>query len=50
MRCEVVCETSAIVTTEPHRVAVSFELATSSGIPADFRHRFAESYRVELQE
>ncbi|WP_238385071.1 Gfo/Idh/MocA family oxidoreductase [Nesterenkonia muleiensis] len=50
MRCKVVCETGAIEIAEPHRVAVSSELATSTGILADFRPRSAESYRVELQK
>ncbi|GAB2564667.1 Gfo/Idh/MocA family protein [Leucobacter ruminantium] len=50
MRCEVVCESGAVSITEPHRVAVSTQLATSTGIPEDFRPRFAEAYRLELQE
>lgn len=50
MRCEVVCETGAVAITEPHRVAVSAALATSTGVPEDFRPRFAEAYRLELQE
>jgi myo-inositol 2-dehydrogenase/D-chiro-inositol 1-dehydrogenase len=50
MRCEVVCETGAVAIAEPHRVAVSAALATSTGVPEDFRPRFAEAYRLELQE
>lgn len=50
MRCEVVCETGTVSIAEPHRVAVRAGLAESSGIPEDFRPRFAEAYRLELQE
>ena len=50
MRCEVVCETGAVAIAEPYRVAVSVALATSTGVPEDFRPRFAEAYRLELQE
>lgn len=50
MRCEVVCETGAVAITEPHRVSVSAALATSTAVPEDFRPRFAEAYRLELQE
>lgn len=50
MRCEVVCETGTVAITEPHRLAVSSALTTSTGIPDDFRPRFAEAYRLELQE
>ncbi|MFV0435418.1 MAG: Gfo/Idh/MocA family protein [Leucobacter sp.] len=50
MRCEVVCETGTVAITEPHRIAVASELASATGIPEDFRPRFAEAYRLELQE
>ena len=50
MRCEVVCETGAVSITEPHRVSVSTGLTSRTGIPEDFRPRFAEAYRLELQE
>jgi len=50
MRCEVVCETGTVSIAEPHRVAVRAGLAESTGIPEDFRPRFAEAYRLELQE
>ncbi|WP_192497144.1 Gfo/Idh/MocA family protein [Gulosibacter chungangensis] len=50
MRSEVVCENGVISITEPHRVAISSELATKTAIPDDFRPRFADAYRLELQE
>ncbi|MGJ0203300.1 Gfo/Idh/MocA family oxidoreductase [Leucobacter sp. gxy201] len=50
MRCEVVCETGTVAITEPHRLAVATGLSTRTGIPEDFRPRFAEAYRLELQE
>lgn len=50
MRCEVVCETGAVSIAEPHRVAVSTSLVACTAVPEDFRPRFAEAYRLELQE
>lgn len=50
MRSEVVCETGAIAITEPHRISVASALSVRTGVPEDFRPRFAEAYRLELQE
>lgn len=50
MRSEVLCETGAVSITEPHRVQSFSNLAASTGIPVDFRPRYAEAYRLELQE
>lgn len=50
MRCEVLCETGAVSIAEPHPVQTHAELASRNGLPADFRPRFAEAYRLELQE
>ena len=50
MRCEVICETGTVSITEPHRIAVTTELSNRTDIPDDFRPRFAEAYRLELQE
>ncbi|UOR01414.1 Gfo/Idh/MocA family oxidoreductase [Leucobacter allii] len=50
MRSEVLCETGTVAITEPHRVVTGSALAASTPIPADFRPRFAEAYRLELQE
>ncbi|QIK63482.1 Gfo/Idh/MocA family oxidoreductase [Leucobacter viscericola] len=50
MRSEVVCETGAVSITEPHRVQTLSALAASTPMPEDFRPRYAEAYRLELQE
>lgn len=50
MRSEVLCETGAVSITEPHRVRSLSNLQASTGIPVDFRPRYAEAYRLELQE
>ncbi|MBL3699398.1 Gfo/Idh/MocA family protein [Leucobacter luti] len=50
MRCEVVCETGTVAITEPHRTVTVAGLAASTGVPGDFRPRFADAYRLELQE
>lgn len=50
MRCEVLCETGAVSIAEPAPLVVSSALAAATGIPADFRPRFADAYRLELQE
>ena len=50
MRCEVVGETGTISLTEPARVVVEGDLRRSIGYAADWRPRFADAYRLELQE
>ena len=50
MRSEVLCETGVVSITEPHRVRSLSNLTASTALPADFRPRFAEAYRLELQE
>lgn len=50
MRAEVVCERGVVAITEPHRIVTGSALAASTPIPEDFRPRFAEAYRLELQE
>ena len=49
MRCEVVGETGTVSLTEPARVAVESGLARSTGYAPDWRPRFADAYRLELQ-
>lgn len=50
MRSEVLCETGTVAITEPHRIVTGSALTASTPIPEDFRPRFAEAYRLELQE
>ena len=50
MRSEVVCETGVVAITEPHRLAVSTELTARTDVPVDFRLRYEDAYRLELQE
>nr|WP_017792792.1 Gfo/Idh/MocA family oxidoreductase [Leucobacter salsicius] len=50
MRSEVLCETGAVAITEPQRIVTSSTLAATADLPEDFRPRFAEAYRLELQE
>jgi len=49
MRCEVVGETGTVSLTEPARVVVDAERTRSIGYAADWRPRFADAYRLELQ-
>jgi myo-inositol 2-dehydrogenase/D-chiro-inositol 1-dehydrogenase len=49
IRCEVVGETGTISLTEPARVVVETARTRSIGYAADWRPRFAEAYRLELQ-
>lgn len=49
MRCEVVGETGAVSLAEPARVVLDAARARSRGYAADWRARFAEAYRLELQ-
>lgn len=50
MRSEVLCERGAVAITEPHRIAVSAVLSRRTHLPEDFRPRFTDAYRLELQE
>ena len=49
MRCEVVGETGTVSLTEPARVVVEAERTRAIGYAADWRPRFADAYRLELQ-
>jgi myo-inositol 2-dehydrogenase/D-chiro-inositol 1-dehydrogenase len=49
IRCEVVGEHGTASLTEPVRVATDVELHRSTRYAADWRPRFAEAYRLELQ-
>lgn len=49
IRCEVVGETGAISLTEPARVRLDAGQRQGIGYPADWRPRFADAYRIELQ-
>ena len=49
IRCELVGERGTVSLREPARVEVDAQLARSVEYPADWRPRFAEAYRMELQ-
>ncbi len=49
IRCEIVGEAGALTLREPGRVAVDSALTRSVEYAADWRPRFAEAYRLELQ-
>lgn len=49
IRCEVVGETGSISLAEPVRVVVESDRTRSVGYAADWRPRFADAYRLELQ-
>jgi len=49
VRCEVVGETGAMSLAEPARVRLDAELRHGIGYAADWRPRFADAYRIELQ-
>jgi myo-inositol 2-dehydrogenase / D-chiro-inositol 1-dehydrogenase len=49
IRCEVVCELAAVQLTEPATITVDSDLRHSAGYAADWRPRFADAYRRELQ-
>ena len=50
VRCEVVGEQGTLALTEPTRLVTDLRRARSAGYPADWRPRFADAYRIELQE
>jgi myo-inositol 2-dehydrogenase/D-chiro-inositol 1-dehydrogenase len=49
VRCEVLGETGSVGLVQPHRLVVDARRARSVGYPADWRPRFADAYRLELQ-
>ncbi len=49
IRCEVVCETGTLALAEPARIRRDQNLQTGIGYAADWRPRFADAYRLELQ-
>jgi myo-inositol 2-dehydrogenase/D-chiro-inositol 1-dehydrogenase len=49
VRCEIVSEKGTIALTEPTRMVVDSGLRRSVGYAADWRPRFADAYRIELQ-
>lgn len=49
IRCEVVCETGTLALAEPAKVRRDADLRTGIGYAADWRPRFADAYRLELQ-
>lgn len=50
IRCDAVCETGVLTLAEPAKLLVNADLATSTPLAADWRPRFADAYRLELQE
>ena len=48
-RCEVVSEHGSAALPEPAALVVHHEGQQRSGIPADWRPRFADAYRLQLQ-
>ena len=50
MRSEVLCETGVVAIVEPQRTVTSSALTQVASLPEDFRPRFADAYRLELQE
>jgi myo-inositol 2-dehydrogenase / D-chiro-inositol 1-dehydrogenase len=49
IRCEVVGDRGAIALTNPTRVVTDADGRRATGYPADWRPRFADAYRIELQ-
>ncbi|MBB3039465.1 Gfo/Idh/MocA family oxidoreductase [Hoyosella altamirensis] len=49
VRCEVVCETGAVQVTKPDHTTVDVSGRRGTRYPSDWRPRFADSYRRELQ-
>ncbi|HEY5877863.1 MAG TPA: Gfo/Idh/MocA family oxidoreductase [Nakamurella sp.] len=50
VRCEIVGERGTLALTEPTTMIVDSSLGHGYDYPADWRPRFAEAYRVQLQE
>ena len=49
MRCEIVGDRGTVALTDPARVVADSNRQRSTGHPADWRPRFADAYRLELQ-
>jgi myo-inositol 2-dehydrogenase / D-chiro-inositol 1-dehydrogenase len=49
VRCEIVCEHGTLALTEPLRMVRDSARQRATGYPADWRPRFADAYRLELQ-
>jgi myo-inositol 2-dehydrogenase / D-chiro-inositol 1-dehydrogenase len=49
IRCEVVGDRGAVALTNPARVVADADRCRTTGYPADWRPRFADAYRLELQ-
>jgi myo-inositol 2-dehydrogenase/D-chiro-inositol 1-dehydrogenase len=49
IRCEIVGDAGTLALTNPTRVVADTDLARSTSYPADWRPRFADAYRLELQ-
>jgi myo-inositol 2-dehydrogenase/D-chiro-inositol 1-dehydrogenase len=49
IRCEVVGDTGTVALTNPAHVVVGTAGRRSTGYPEDWRPRFADAYRLELQ-
>jgi myo-inositol 2-dehydrogenase/D-chiro-inositol 1-dehydrogenase len=49
IRCEVVGDQGAVALTNPARVVADADARRASGYPADWRPRFADAYRIQLQ-
>lgn len=49
IRCEVVCEQGTLALTEPAKMITDANRGRTVGYPADWRPRFADAYRLELQ-
>ncbi|NGO70406.1 Gfo/Idh/MocA family oxidoreductase [Streptomyces boncukensis] len=49
IRCEVVGERGTLALTDPARLVTDADRTRSTGHPADWRPRFADAYRLELQ-
>ncbi len=49
VRCEIVGEAGTLALTEPAKVITDVNRGRTVGYPADWRPRFADAYRLELQ-
>jgi myo-inositol 2-dehydrogenase / D-chiro-inositol 1-dehydrogenase len=49
IRCEVVGDRGTVALTNPARVVADADRRRATGYPADWRPRFADAYRMELQ-
>lgn len=50
VRCEVVCERGSATLPDPAAAVVRGDGAQTAALPADFRTRFADAYRIELRD